>query len=176
MDIVHDRIHVDDFHRMAVSNDGHEGGKLAIPRFDQGDRQFEWFSCINAFQQYNGILQPASLTHHEIMKQSPTSSIRNTAAIGWIGKRDEVEAFGFRHWAVQPDRPFNCPSVLNLDDVVGRRQPRTNRYGRKHACRHHEVSDPSSHGCTLSRVTPHGFCSSRVGLISMDLPSEPNPK
>jgi len=41
LDIVHDRIHIDDFHRMAVPNDGHEGGKLAIPCFDQGDGHLE---------------------------------------------------------------------------------------------------------------------------------------
>jgi hypothetical protein len=49
LDIVHDRIHVDDFHRMTVPNDGHEGGKLAIPRFDQWDGELEWFARINAF-------------------------------------------------------------------------------------------------------------------------------
>jgi hypothetical protein len=75
LDIVHNRIHVDDFHRMAVPNDSHEGGKLAIPCFDQRDGQLERFTRINSFQQDEGILQPSLLIHYEITKESPASSI-----------------------------------------------------------------------------------------------------
>jgi hypothetical protein len=119
LDIMHDWIHVDDFHRMAVPNDGHEGGKLAIPCFDQGDGQLEWFTRVNAFQQDEGILQPTVLTHHEIAKESPASSIGYTPAVGWIGKRDQVEPFGFRHGTIEYDRTFNRPAVPHLDHIVG---------------------------------------------------------
>ncbi len=149
LDIVHDRIPIDDFHRMTVPNDGHEGGKLAIPRFDQGDGQLEWFARVNAFQQNEGILQPTLLTHHEIMKESPTSSIGNTPTVGLIGKRDEVEAFGLRHGTIECDCTFNRPAMLNSNHVVGKRRPRTNRHGREHSCRHHEVSDPRCHRFTF---------------------------
>jgi hypothetical protein len=117
----------------------------------------EWFARINAFQRDEGILQPTPLIHHEITKESPTSSIGNTPTVGWIGKRDEVKAFGFRHGTIECDRTFNRPSVPHLDHIVsncgnspGHHKRRNNRHSNP-ASSYHSHPLPFTPALNLSK-------------------------
>ena len=119
MDIVHHRIHIDHFHRMAVPYDGHERHELAIPGFDQGDRQLERFACLDPFQKNDRVFQLMLGSDHEIMEQTPASTVRDSPAIGRVGKGNEVEPLRLRHGPIQTDRAFDHPSVRHVDHIVG---------------------------------------------------------
>ena len=118
LDIMHDRVHVDNFDGMPIAHDRHKGLEHTISRFDQGNRHFKGLPCFYPFEQNDRVFQPGILADHEIVQQPPAPAVRNPSALLGIRKGDEVEAFWFGNSALERDRSFNCSSMFYINDVV----------------------------------------------------------
>ena len=93
--------------------------KHAIPRFDQRHRKSNGFPASTPSSDTMAFFNPPSASHDKVMQQSPALAIGDPAAIGRVGKGDEIEPFRLRHRSIERDRAFDRTPMLNIDDVIG---------------------------------------------------------